>query len=69
MRPVVLVDPRVDDFRSERLQLPERTRLVGLHEPAEADHVGGEDGGEPALDALRFHGSVPHTRTVLTIKF
>ena len=41
------------------LDWDERRLLVGPHESAVADHIGGEDGGEPALDALLGHEAFP----------
>ena len=38
-----------------RLEGRQRARLIVLHETAVADHVGGEDGGEAALDAFFGH--------------
>ena len=64
---------RLDDppamFGNERIgsgamfaQQTRRTRLVGLHQPAVADHVGREDGGEAAVHPIRrssLHGVLP----------
>ena len=38
-----------------RLDRVERALLVALHQPGVADHVGGQDGGQPALDPYRSH--------------
>ena len=52
MRPLMLGDLRIEQRRAVRLELDERARLVRSHEPAVADHIGGKDGGEAALDAV-----------------
>ena len=39
------------------LELGERTRLISLREARVTDHIGGEDGGEPTLNA--FHHYAP----------
>jgi hypothetical protein len=44
---------------AERLEPGEGSRLVELHQPAIADHVGREDGGEPPLEPYCSHGSLP----------
>ena len=46
----VLGDRRVDQLEPVGPQARKRAGLVGLHQPAVADHVGGEDRGEPAFD-------------------
>ena len=53
---VVLGDERLDELLAVRLQPGERASLVALHEPAVADHVGRQDGGEPPLDPCCRHG-------------
>ena len=43
-------------------QQTRRTRLVGFHQPAVADHIGREDGGEAAVHPIRrssLHGVLP----------
>ena len=50
MPALVLGDRRVDQLEPVRLEARERARLVGLHQPAVADHVGRQDRREPALD-------------------
>ena len=55
MRPWWRSDQRVQHVPAPRLQRGERARLVALHQAAVADHVGREDGGEPALNALFGH--------------
>ena len=37
------------------LEAGERAGLVGFHEAAVADHVGGQDGREPAFDCGLVH--------------
>ena len=49
----------LDDRLAERLEPSERTGLVLLDQPRVADDVGGQDGGEPALDAGSGHGRPP----------
>jgi hypothetical protein len=44
---------------------PDRRRLVLGHEPAVADHVGGEDRGELAFDGFAGHGA-PRTDAAKT---
>ena len=38
--------------------------LVGLHEPAVADHIGRKDRGEPANDILASHAACQKTQMV-----
>ena len=45
-------DRRVYELEPDRLQARKRSGLVHLHQPAVADHVGGENRGEPALDMM-----------------
>ena len=56
---VVLGDLGVEQLFPEGFQARERTLLVDLHKVAIADHVGGKNGGQPALNALLGHGAVP----------
>ena len=60
---LVLGDGRIDQLDPMGLETRERARLVGLHQPAVADHVGGEDRCEPALWSRHVHlfGSLPRT--------
>ncbi len=55
----MLGDLRVDDFFAVSLELSERPCLVGTHEAAVTDDVGGEDGGELPGDVFGFHGCLP----------
>ena len=55
----VLGDGRIDQFDPMGLETRERPRLVDLHQPTVADHVGGEDRREPALGSRHVHFSVP----------
>ena len=48
-------DQRLQDLRAPGPQSLERARLVQLHEPREADHVGGQDGSKSALDPRLGH--------------
>ena len=58
----VLGDPRLDELLAQRLEPGVRARLVGFHQPAVTDHVGGQDRGQPAFDSpLVGHGSPPYT--------
>ena len=43
------------DILATRPQQRHRSGLILLHEPAVADHVGGKNGGETALDAFFSH--------------
>jgi hypothetical protein len=38
-----------------RLEARQHAGLVDAHEPAVADHVGGQDRRQPALDLRRLH--------------
>ena len=53
--PLVLGDRRVDQLETMGLETRERARLIGFHQAAVADHVGGEDGREPAFDRGLVH--------------
>ena len=59
MRPLFFGDGGIDEFEPVGLEPRERARLVGLHQPAVADHVGGEDRREPALWSRHVHFQVP----------
>jgi hypothetical protein len=45
----------IDDLEPHSLQTSERSGLIDLHKAAIADHVGGKNCGEPALDIVDFH--------------
>ena len=51
-------DGRLDQLFPQRPETLVRTFLVGLHQPAVADHVGGQDRGQAPL-AGRGHGFAP----------
>ena len=51
----VLCNGRIDQLDPMGLETRERARLVDLHQPAIADHVGGEDRCEPALWSRHVH--------------
>jgi hypothetical protein len=55
----VLCDGRIDEFDPVGLETGERPRLVDLHQPAKADHVGGKDRCKPALWSGHAHLLVP----------
>ena len=57
--PPVLGDERVDELPAVCLEALERAGLVALHQPAVADHVGRQDGGQPPLDPRCRHGRPP----------
>ncbi len=57
--PMMLRDLGIDDFFSVGLELGKRSRFIGAHQPAVADDIGAEDGGESTLFALRGHRSFP----------
>jgi hypothetical protein len=54
----VVGDPRLDQLLTQRLEPGVRARLVGLHQPAVADHVSGQNRCELAFDAWG-HGGTP----------
>src|SRR6266851_4310326 len=54
---VMLLDLGVDQRPAVRPQLRERALLVGSHQPAVADHVRRQDGGELAFGPRLTHGS------------
>ena len=56
--PLVLFDLRLEQLLAMRPEPRERIRLVLLHEPGVADHVGGEDGGKVTLGAFFGHGVI-----------
>jgi hypothetical protein len=47
--PFVRGNFRIDQLGAMRLERHQGSRLVSLHEPAVAHHVGGQDGGETAF--------------------
>ena len=51
----VFRDGRIDEFDPMGLETRECSRLVDLHQPTVADHVGGEDRCEPALWSRHVH--------------
>ena len=51
----VLGEERLDELLAVRLEALERALLVLPHQPRVADHVGRQDGGEPARGARRRH--------------
>ena len=57
----VLGDRRVDQLEPVGLEARERAGLVGLHQPAVADHVGRQNRGQPALDLRQFHARLPRS--------
>src|SRR5262249_36613072 len=61
--PAMLCDRGIDELAPARLQPLQRAALVGAHEPAVADHVGGKYGGQPPLHAsARSPGGRRHAR-------
>jgi len=52
-------DFRVDQAAAMRLQPGEGAFLVGLHKPAVARDVRGENRGQPAFDPLRCQSGAP----------
>ena len=54
MRPLMLGDLGVDEFLAMRVERRERRRLIDAHEPAVADHIGGQNSGQTA-----FHKRAP----------
>ena len=57
--PAVLGDERLDELPAVGLEAAEGALLVALHQARIADHVRGEDGGEPAVDAGSRQGAIP----------
>ena len=51
----VLGNGGINELKAMGLEARKRPRLVDLHQPAIADHVGGKDCGEPSLGSGRFH--------------
>jgi hypothetical protein len=49
------LDSRVDDLRALLLEPRQRAGLVSVHQAALPDHIGGENGGKPALGAFFNH--------------
>ena len=71
MRPRCLETIGWKNFGTTRFERRQSGDLVTLHETAEADHVGGQNGGKTALGALFGHccrglleASVPQTVVV-----
>ena len=48
-------DERLEDVLAPGSERRQRARLVALHAPAVADHVGGQNRGEAALDSFFGH--------------
>jgi hypothetical protein len=57
--PAMVADFGVDQFSPMRFQPREGVFFVGLHEPAVARDIRGENGGQPAFDALRGQSGAP----------
>ena len=55
MRPLCSAILRVDQLVAAGLERGERGGLVDAHEPAVADHVGGQYGGEPSVGVFVSH--------------
>jgi hypothetical protein len=55
----MFADFGVDQFAAMRVQLGESTFLVGTHQPAISRDVRGENGGQPAFDALPDQSGAP----------
>ena len=51
----VLGNRGIDELEPVGLQAGKRPRLVNLHQPAVADHVGGKDRSESSLGPRRLH--------------
>ena len=56
--PAMMVRDQPLDDLSVRVQRADSRFLVGLHEPAVADHVRAEDRGKSPFNFLPFHGSL-----------
>ena len=48
-------DLGIDQIATQGFETRERPFLVRFHEPAVPDHIGGEDGGKPALGTFFGH--------------
>ena len=55
----VLFHLRVDELAAMGLQAGERPLLVRAHQARIARHIGGENGGQPAVDAFRGQSGAP----------
>ena len=64
----VLGDFRIDEFAAMRSEPSQRASLVLAHQPRVAGDIGGEDGGEPALDALSAHSDFSQGATTARIR-
>ena len=53
---LMLGDQWLQHLLAPGLERGQRAGLIVLHQPAVADHVGGQDGSEAALDAFFGHG-------------
>jgi hypothetical protein len=60
--PAVLGQEGLDQLLPARLESLQGAGLVALHQPAVADHVGHQDGGEPPLDPRCRQGRPPAGR-------
>ena len=57
--PVMLGGLGLDKLSSNCFERRQRPSFIGSHEAAVADHISGQDGGQPALYALFAHGKPP----------
>ena len=53
---VMFGQDRLQNVSAASLQRGQRAGLVNLHQPAVADHIGGQNGGKATLDAFFGHG-------------
>jgi hypothetical protein len=53
----------LDQLSAKGLEGREGTRLIGRHQAAVADDIGGEDGGKPPFLVSRFHESLLQYRS------
>jgi hypothetical protein len=63
----VLGQERLDELLAVRLEPPERAGFVPLHQARVADHVRGEDRGEPAVDTVRGDGAALRHDPILNL--
>ncbi len=64
---LMLGNLRLDQLFAIRAQAFESPRLILFHEPAIADHIGGQDGSKAALGAFLHHVVLPSENAVREI--
>ena len=56
---MILGDVGIDDLTPDGFNSAKRSALVLAHQPAVANHIRHQDGGEPALRVRSMHGRSP----------